>query len=193
MRRASGVGFLFFALSCATTASAAQQGVPNGTVTAGTLSFDGSATAGDFTGVTHTVSGSMTGGPSLADVRGFVEAPVNTLLTGNGKRDRDLNKSMESDEFPAIRFELKTVNVTTDRGDSTDAVLGGDFIIHGVTQAVELPAVVVRRHDAITVESSFPLNLKDYQIGGLSKFLGVLKMNEHITVHIRVTFGVMAP
>jgi len=193
LRRAAGVGFLFFALSGTTTAIAAQQGVPNGTVTTGTLSFDGSATAGDFTGVTHTVSGSMTGGPSLADVRGFVEAPVHTLVTGNGKRDKDLNKSMESDEFPAIRFELKTVNVTTNRGDSTDAVLGGDFIIHGVTQAVELPAVVVRHHDAITVESSFPLNLKDYQIGGLSKFLGVLKMNEHITVHIHVTFGVMAP
>ena len=168
---------------------AAQQGVPNGTVTAGTLSFDGKATAGDFTGTTSTVSGSMTGGPSLADVRGFVEAPVNTLVTGNGKRDKDLNKSMESDTFPTIRFELKTVGVTTERGDSTDAVLGGDFVIHGVTQAVELPAVVVRHGESITVDSSFPLNLKDYKIGGLSKFLGVLKMNEHITVHIRVTFG----
>ena len=42
----------------------------------------------------------MTGGPTLADVRGFVEAPVNTLVTGNGKRDKDLNKSMESDKYP---------------------------------------------------------------------------------------------
>lgn len=163
--------------------------VPNGTVTEGTLSFDGKATAGDFTGVTHTVSGSMTGGPTLSDVRGFVEAPVNTLVTGNNKRDKDLNKSMQSDEFPAIRFELKTVSVTAERGDSTDAVLGGDFIIHGVTQAVELPAVVVRHAEAISVDSSFPLNLKDYKIGGLSKVLGLFKMNEHIVVHIHVTFG----
>lgn len=167
----------------------AQQAVPNGTVAEGTLSFDGKATAGDFTGVTHTVSGSMTGGPALADVRGFVEAPVNTLVTGNGKRDKDLNKSMESDKYPAIRFELKTVGVKSERGDSVDAVLGGDFIIHGVTQAVELPAVVVRHGEAVTVDSSFPLNLKDYQIGGLSKFLGIFKMNEHITVHVHVTFG----
>lgn len=165
--------------------------VPNGTVTEGTLSFDGKATAGDFTGVTHTVTGSMTGGPSLADVRGFVEAPVNTLVTGNAKRDKDLNKSMQSDQFPVIRFELKTVSVTTERGDSTDAVLGGDFIIHGVTQAVELPAVVVRNGESISVDSSFPLNLKDYRIGGLSKVLGLFKMNEHITVHIHVTFGLL--
>jgi polyisoprenoid-binding protein YceI len=167
----------------------AQQEIPNGTVTAGTLSFDGKATAGDFTGTTDTVSGSMMGGPTLADVRGFVEAPVTTLVTGNTKRDKDLNKSMESDKYPAIRFELKTVRVTGERGDSTDAVLGGDFTIHGVTQAVELPAVVVRDAAAVTVDSSFPLNLKDYRIGGLSKFLGIFKMNEHIVVHVHATFG----
>jgi polyisoprenoid-binding protein YceI len=168
---------------------AAQEAVPNGTVTEGTLSFDGKATAGDFTGTTHSVSGSMMGGPTLADVRGFVEAPVNTLVTGNNKRDKDLNKSMESEKYPAIRFDLKTVRVEGERGDSTDAVLGGDFIIHGVTQAVELPAVVVRQAGSVTVDASFPLNLKDYKIGGLSKFLGIFKMNEHITAHIHVAFG----
>lgn len=171
------------------TRAAAQQAVPNGTVTEGSLSFDGTATAGDFTGVTHTVSGEMTGGATLADVRGFVEAPVNTLVTGNGKRDKDLNKSMESDEYPTIRFDLKTVQVASERGDSADATLGGDFIIHGVTQAVELPAVVVRHPSSIQVSSSFPLNLKDYRIRGLSKLLGILKMNEHIVVHVDVTFG----
>ena len=176
-------------LSCVVIPAVAQGPVPNGTVTAGTLSFDGKATAGDFTGVTHDVSGSMTGGATLADVRGYVEAPVNTLVTGNGKRDKDLNKSMESDSFPNIRFDLKTVQVHAERGDSTDVVLGGDFVIHGVTQAVELPAIVVRSGETIVVEASCPLNLKDYKIGGLSKFLGVLKMNEHIVVHIQVTFG----
>jgi len=173
--------------------AAAQQPVPNGTVTAGALSFDGKATAGDFTGTTNSVTGSMTGGATLTDVRGFVEAPVNSLVTGNGKRDKDLNKSMESDKYPVIRFELKTVQVQAERGDSTDVVLGGDFIIHGVTQAVELPAVVVRAGDTITVNSGCPLNLKDYNIGGLSKLLGILKMDEHIVVHIHVTFGSGSP
>ena len=173
--------------------AAAQQPVPNGTATAGTLSFDAKATAGDFTGTTNSVTGSMTGGATLTDVRGFVEAPVNSLVTGNGKRDKDLNKSMESDSFPTLRFDLKTVQVHAERGDSADVVLGGDFVIHGVTQAVELPAVVVRAGETITVDSSTPLNLKDYRIGGLSKFLGVLKMNEHIVVHIHVEFALHPP
>ena len=37
-------------------------------------------------------------------------------------------------------------------------------------------------------QSDFPLNLKDYRIGGLSKLLGVLKMYENIEVHVDVLF-----
>jgi hypothetical protein len=36
------------------------------------------------------------------------------------------------------------------------------------------------------------VNLTDYQIGGLSKMLGVLKMDEHIVVHVDVRFGFSA-
>ncbi|HYL29015.1 MAG TPA: hypothetical protein VEU27_03725, partial [Gemmatimonadales bacterium] len=50
--------------------------IPDGTVRQGTLSFDGRATTGVFTGTTTTVRGEMTGGGSLSEVRGWVEAPV---------------------------------------------------------------------------------------------------------------------
>jgi len=186
------LGPVLLALTAATPL-VAQQAVPHGVVREGTLSFDGKATAGDFTGTTHTVTGTMTGGPTLEGVRGFVEAPVNTLVTGNDRRDRDLNKSMESGEYPAIRFDLKNVKVQAERGDTADALLGGDFTIHGVTQAVELPAVLIRHAEAISVRSTFPLNLKDYRIGGLSKLLGMLKMDKMIIVHVDVTLGFSPP
>jgi len=153
------------------------------------LSFDGKATAGDFTATTTTVSGEMSGGASLAEVRGWVEAPVNTLTSGNGRRDRDLNKSMQSDKFPTVRFDLESVRTEWERGDSASVVLGGAFTIHGVKRETELPATVLFEPEGIRVKSSFPLNLKDYQIGGLSKFLGVLKMHPDIIVHVDVLFG----
>lgn len=49
--------------------------------------------------------------------------------------------------------------------------------------------MVVRHDGSLTVSTTCPLNLKDYQIGGLSKVLGILKMYEDITVHVEVTFG----
>jgi hypothetical protein len=39
------------------------------------------------------------------------------------------------------------------------------------------------------VRTDFPLDLTSYKIGGLSKMLGMLKMDERIKVHVDVTFA----
>jgi polyisoprenoid-binding protein YceI len=142
----------------------AQRTVPSGNVRAGQLSFDGRATVGDFVGKTDSVSGELKGG-SLQSVQGWVEAPVMSLKTGNGRRDKDLNKSMESDKFPTIRFELASVR-SAGEGDSVDAVLAGQFIIHGETRVAEVPATLFFTPDGVRVRGEVPLNLKDYKIGG---------------------------
>ena len=166
----------------------AQREVPAGTVRAGTLSFDARATAGDFTGTTSTVSGEMTGG-ELSSVRGWVEAPVRTLVTGNGRRDRDLNKSMETEKYPTIRFDLDGVTPGSVQGDTVEVTLKGRFTIHGVTREAELPAAVVFAPESVGLRAETPLNLKDYKIGGLSKAFGVLRMHEEIRVRVELTFA----
>jgi polyisoprenoid-binding protein YceI len=162
--------------------------VPNGEVISGTLSFDGHATAGDFTGTTHTVSGALTGAPDITGVRGWVEAPVRTLKTGDRRRDRELNQSMESEKYPVLRFDLVRVNRKGGSSDSLAIVLHGALTIHGVTRNVALPATIRLRNSEARVLADFPLNLKDYRIGGLSKLLGMLRMYEDIEVHVDVVF-----
>jgi len=152
------------------------------------LSFDGRATAGDFTGTTTVASGELQGAAELALVRGWVEAPVSTLRTGNDRRDRDLQKSMEPAKYPVLRFELDSVAAETGPSDSLAATLRGRLSLHGVTREVLLPSVLSFLTDGVRVRSDFPVNLKDYRIGGLSKLLGVLKMYEDIVVHVDVTF-----
>jgi len=163
--------------------------IPDGTVREGTLSFEGRATTGTFTGTTGTVRGEMSGGGSLSEVRGWVDAPVSTLVTGNGHRDKDLNKSLASDLYPTMRFELTGVTPGAERGDTVDVVLQGRFTIHGVTREASMPATLVTRPDAIRVRGDTPLSLKDYQIEGLSKLMGMLKMYDRIMVHVDVTFA----
>jgi len=167
---------------------AAQLAIPAGSVREGVLSFDGRATAGAFTGTTTTVTGEMTGG-SLSEVRGWVEFPVNTLKTGNHRRDRDLNKSMESKKYPTVRFELIGVKTTDASSDSLPVTLQGRFIIHGMTRDVSVPADVRLGRDGVRVRGTTPLNLKDYEIGGLTKMLGMLKMHEEIVVHVDLVFA----
>jgi polyisoprenoid-binding protein YceI len=190
--------FLSRALLCAGLAGAAQPpdlaaqldgAIPSMRLASGTLSFDGYASVGDFTGTTTTVSGEMTGGESLAAVRGWVESPVKTLDTGNGKRDKDLNKSMESNKYPAMRFELAGVTPEGARADTAAVRLQGKLTLHGVTRDVTLPGMVWMDGGALRLRSDFPLDLGDYEIGGLSKMLGMLRMEEGIEVHVDLMFA----
>jgi len=163
--------------------------IPDATLKRGTLSFDGRATMGGFVGTTDSVRGVMRGGPELAGVSGWVEASTASLRTGNGKRDKDMRKSLETDQFPTMRFDLKRVEPAPGSADTMTVMLHGDLTIHGVTKTVELPARLWAEGLDQRLRSDFPLNVKDYGVGGLSKLLGVLKMNEQITVHVDVTFG----
>jgi polyisoprenoid-binding protein YceI len=179
---------VILALTLGPVVTAAQSPVRDATVDSGTLGFDGRATAGDFTGVTMAVTGELRGGPDIGAVRGAVEAPVATLKTGNDHRDRDLNKSMESDKYPTIRFELTGVTPAGVRGDTMLVTLHGVLRIHGVTRDASIPAEVRVAGDSIRVHSDFPLNLKDYGIGGLSRFFGLFKMYPDIVVHVNLLF-----
>lgn len=163
--------------------------VPSGRVIEGTLSFDGHGTPGDFVGTTTSVTGEMSGGAALADVRGWVETPVRTLATGNARRDRDMNKSLESDKYPTMRFDLRAVTAGSGTPDSLPVTLQGALAIHGVTRDVALSGHVRREGELLRVRTDFPLVLTDFEIGGLSKMLGMLKMDPHIEVHVDVAFA----
>ncbi len=169
--------------------SAQERPIPSGRVDSGTLSFDGRATLGDFVGTSTVVSGQITAAPDIRALRGWVEAPVRTITTGNGKRDKDLNKSLESSKYPNIRFELSGMTPKGGTADSVVAVLHGALVIHGVTRKVDLPGTIQFHGSTARVRADFPLKLKDYRIGGLSKMLGVLKMYDDIEVHVDLLFG----
>jgi hypothetical protein len=178
--------YLVIAVS-AVAPAAAQQAWPNSDLKRGTLSFDGKSTLGDFTGTTTTVHGQMTGGKSVVEVRGWVDAPVNTLKTANDRRDRDLVKTMGADVYPTIRFELAGVTSEWERGDSLGVVLDGRFVIHGVTRQESVKAIVVRGPDGVHLTASLPMNLHDYKIDKLTRFL-VFKMDPDIVVHVDLFF-----
>ena len=110
-------------------------------------------------------------------------------MTGNGKRDKDLNKSMETDKYPTMRFDLTGVAPGAARGDTVAVTLKGRFTIHGVTRDADHPGDGGLRARGGPAAGDTPLNLKEYKIGGLSKAFGMLRMHEEIVVHIDLTFA----
>jgi hypothetical protein len=133
---------------------------PDAVLKSGSLSFTGHSTVGDFVGTTTSASGGVIGNANLANARGWVEATVSSLSTGNRLRDRDLRSTMDVATYPAMRFELA-----------------------GVT--VESPAAT---SDTVDASGSFPIDLGDYKVGGLTRLFGTLRVRREIEVRFRVRF-----
>ncbi len=167
----------------------AAQGVGSMSTVRGELAFDGKATLGDFTGTTTTLTGRLIGADDVEAVRGWVEAPSASLHTGNGRRDRDMRASLETARYPALRFDLDAVALGPRDGDSSRVTLRGRFTIHGVTREAAVPGWVWLAPDRIRFRGTLPMDLRDYRIGGLSKMLGVLRMNPEIVVRVDVVFS----
>ena len=163
---------------------------PNAVLKSGTLSFTGHSTLGDFVGTTTAVSGGVTGNAELANARGWVEAPIATLSTGNGLRDRDLRSTMEVEKYPTMRFELAgvTVESTAAQSDTVTGALRGALTIHGVTRDVAIPATLIRAGDSVDVSGAFPVDLPEYKVGGLTRLLGTLRVQRKIAVRFNVRF-----
>ena len=120
---------------------------------------------------------------------GWVAAPAKSLTTDNGHRDSDMAGSLEIDKYATIRFDLDSVTAGATSGDSTAVVLKGRFTLHGQTRAGEVPGFVWLTATSARFRGALRVNVKDYGVGGLSKMLGILKMNEMITVRMDVMFG----
>lgn len=186
VRRAIGLALLLGAVMAGPVRG---QAVPSGTTIRGELAFDGNASLGDFTGTTTTLTGALFGAETLEAVRGWVEAPSRTLVTGNGRRDRDMYKSLEVERYPVLRFDLDALAAGEPVGDSIPVTLRGRFTLHGVSREEAVRGWVWLRDGAVRFRGALPIRLTEYRIGGLSKFLGALRMHEEIVVRVDVEFG----
>lgn len=191
MVRSIGLIFVAVVLFPLTMTAQEQKPISGDVLRDGTLSFFGRASLGNFVGSTRMVSGAIVGGREISETRGWVEAPVATLDTKNARRDRDLRATMEVDKYPTMRFELEgasIVRVGSGAVDSTAVVLHGALTIHGVTKRVDVPGTVTVSDDVVHVSSTFPLDVRDYGVGGLKKLFGLLRMEPEIQVTVDLHF-----
>jgi polyisoprenoid-binding protein YceI len=163
---------------------------PDAVLRTATLSFTGHSTLGDFVGTTTVVTGGVTGNPELANARGWVEAAVTTVSTGNSLRDRDLRATMDVARYPTMHFELAGVTVAPSEmpSDTVTGALRGALTIHGVSRDLVIPAILIAAADTIDVSGAFPVDLADYKVDGLTRLFGTLRVRRNIEVRFRVRF-----
>lgn len=90
---------------------------------------------------------------------------LNTLDTGNGKRDKDMRKTLETDEYPfAEFFGTLTAAIDPESSAEQDVEVNGEFTIHGVTRSITVPGTIRFSEEGMQVNASWILNLDDYDI-----------------------------
>ncbi|HEX5832050.1 MAG TPA: YceI family protein [Gemmatimonadaceae bacterium] len=193
------IGIVLTLLSAAAGSALAQSAAPQPTsapavrsarVTSGTLAFDARARVGDFSGTTQEVTGEVRGAATADGATGWVSFPAASLRTGNGRRDRDMRKSLEADQHPEIRLDVSRITPLATRGDTVDVLLDVTLTVKGIGRPLQVPATVVILPSAYRVTSQFPIDAREWGLKGLSRLLGMLSVDPRMTVRAALEFAV---
>jgi polyisoprenoid-binding protein YceI len=127
-------------------------------------------------------------GSRWTEVRGAAEVLVADMRTGNGLRDKHLQETMRADSFPAIRFDLDSVEAGAASGDTTSVVLVGRLAVHGVTRPLRAAGTVVARPGGEDVDAAFGLDMRDFGIRPPVRAL-ILHVAPDVVVTVHLSFG----
>lgn len=113
---------------------------------------------------------------------------LETLDTGNGKRDKDMKLTLETDEFPFAEFYgTLTTPFNMEDPNPQAAIVKGDFKIHGEIQEVEIEGTLQKTDAGILLKAGWILNLDDYDIEPPRLLIIKVDENQEIEIEMLLT------
>lgn len=154
----------------------------------GTATFTSSVPLHEFTGTSDHLNGMISTVDATVDF--FLD--LATLDTGNKKRDKDMRRTLEVEEFPFAEF-TGTLTSPLDLSQETPqpATVRGEFTLHGITREVEISGTLTPRGEALELAASWTLNLEDYRIE--PPRLLVIKVDPEQDIEIRALLHTQDP
>ena len=149
------------------------------------ITFVGSKVTGSHNGGFEKFSGTVdfNGQPENSKVSITIDTDSITTDTP------DLTKHLKTADFfdvakyPQAKFESTEIKAGGDKGASHTVT--GNLQLHGVTKAVTFPATIAVSPDAITVNSTFSINRKDFGINYAGAADNLIRDDVVLTLNIR--------
>ena len=112
---------------------------------------------------------------------------LETLRTGNGKRDKDMRKALGTNEYPFAEF-YGTLSSTFDpeKEGPQDAAVSGTFTVHGVPQPLELIGTMEMKDGDLIVLAAWSVFLEDHKIKPPRLLIIKVDDEQKITINIRL-------
>jgi len=115
----------------------------------------------DFVGTSEVLTGRVDLAEGTVDF--FVD--LNTLDTGNGKRDKDMRKTLNTDDYPFAEFFGRLLTeVDPESSEAQEVEVEGEFSIHGITRPIRVPGTIMFTDEGMRIAASWILLLDDYEI-----------------------------
>jgi polyisoprenoid-binding protein YceI len=149
------------------------------------IEFVGSKVTGSHNGSFAKFSGEIDHAGSPEKSRVSITIDMDSVVTDTP----DLTKHLKSADFfdvakyPQATFVSTEIKSGGDKG-ATHTVTG-NLTLHGVTKSITFPATIAVTPDAITVESSFAINRKDFGINYAGAADNLIRDEVVLSLHIR--------
>ena len=127
----------------------------------GYIEFNSKVPLHSFTGRSDQLVGMI----NLADSTVDFYIDLETLRTGIGKRDKDMRKTLNVEEFPFAEFFGKlTTGFAQVLVGPQQITVGGLFKLHGIGLPIRIEGTLENTADGLRVRAEFSLNIEDYDI-----------------------------
>lgn len=151
------------------------------------IEFIGSKVTGSHNGSFGKFTGSIDYTGQIETSKVKITIDVNSLTTDTAQLTDHLKTADFFDvaKYPQATFESTEIKAATAGGASH--TITGNLTLHGVTKSVTFPATIAVAPDAITVNSSFALNRKDFGINFAGASDNLIRDDVALTLRVRAT------
>ena len=115
----------------------------------------------------------------------YFEVDLNSVKTGNGKRDRDMREDvLETHKWSKTSFKGTIISVQKSKENNSYNLISKGFVfIHGVENEIKINATAIVANNKMNITTDFSVYLEDYKIEAPS-LLAFIKVAEEIKLHL---------
>ncbi len=116
--------------------------------------------------------------------------PVKNFTSSNRMALRDFHKLVKSDEYPMMHIELDHIELAgKPAGTVANAVI--DVTITDVTRRYIFPVTADRNGNNFTFDVKKEINIRDFELSPPVHMMGMLKVDEWITINLFMECGIL--
>lgn len=144
-----------------------------------TATVNGKTSIASYTGSSDSLEGTLNLDSREVDFR----IPLESIKTGNGSRDKDMYKVLETTEFPYAAFSGKIgKGFDIAQEENQKILVKGTFSIHGMEHPLEVTVDLKPTAEGILFYTFWPINITDYGIKRPSVFFMKVEDEHRIVI-----------